>query len=119
MCFNITRCRRGLFPCATRSRADMNRRQFLYCHACNAAHHVTPFDTAPTFEIEGADVREVFQDDRRDLMERHSGHRLGELISAGEVLQESGGISDPMRVNYIEVTNGHEVLLIRSSRKSI
>jgi len=52
-------------------------------------------------------------------MEWHSGHRIGELISAGEVFQESGEISDPMRVNYIEVTNGREVLLIRSSRKSI
>ena len=98
---------------------SLGKRRFLYCHDCNAVHHVTPFDSAPVFEFDGMEIRELPQDDRRNFMDRHSGHRIGELISVGEKTGEAGALVDPMRINYIEATDGQEAFVLRSVRKQI
>jgi hypothetical protein len=98
----------------------MPNRRFLYCRDCNAIHRVTVFDTAPFFEIDGLNVREVPQDDRRDFLNLHLGHRIGELNSIGEIRDEGDdGNVDPMKVSYVEVTDGREIFIVRSSRRSI
>lgn len=96
----------------------MSNRRFLYCVECNAVHHVTAFDTVPLFVIEGGEIREVPRDDRLQFMAGHVGHAMQELVSIDDP-GEAGSDSDPMKVRYVEVTNGRELLTLRCFRKSI
>jgi hypothetical protein len=97
----------------------MSNQRFLYCHNCNAVHHVTPYHTAPIFEIDGIEIQEIPRDDCREFLDRHSGHRIGELIGTDEEHREQGRFVDPMRVNHFGVTDGRETFLVRSFRTSI
>jgi hypothetical protein len=97
----------------------VTNRRFLYCRDCNAVHHVTPFDTAPSYERVGLAIRETPRDDRGQFMDRHSGHRIGDLISVAESCPQGGQSADPMKVTYIEVTDGRESFVLRSFRSSI
>lgn len=96
-----------------------SRLPFLYCYNCNAVHRITAFDTPPVFEIDGLNVREIPQDDRRDFMNLHLGHRIGELTSFSETQSKGDEIVDPMKVSYVDVTDGREILVVRSFRRSI
>ncbi len=82
------------------SLSNRNRR-FLYCHDCNAVHRVTPFDSAPVYETDGAELREIPRDDRRDFCDRHVGHGMGELIAIDDRRREPDGFVEPMTVNKI------------------
>lgn len=97
----------------------MSNQHFLHCLDCNAVHHVTPFDTAPEFESDGAEFRELPRDDRGTFLDAHFDHRIGELISVdgNRGGPEAGG--DPMTVRFIEVTDGREFFVIRASRRTI
>jgi hypothetical protein len=97
----------------------MSDRRFLYCIDCNAVHHVTPFDTAPIFVSDGLQIRELPQDDRRNFIDRHFGHRINELISVAETRDVSGDSVDLMKEAYIETTDGKASFVLRSFRKSI
>jgi hypothetical protein len=97
----------------------MSNQRFLYCHDCNAVHHVTPYDTAPIFLSDGIEIKEIQQDDRRDFLDCHSGHKIGELISLEEQGRDNDAIVDPMKVNQARVTDGRETFVVRSFRTSI
>jgi hypothetical protein len=93
--------------------------QFLYCRICNEVHHVTPFDTAPINDLEGMAVREIFIDDRRQFIDRHFDHEVEKLRSVTANHFPIGRLIDPMKVGYVEVTNGKEFFILRISRTSI
>jgi len=97
----------------------VSNRRFLYCRDCNAVHHVTPFDTAPAFEIDGGNIREVPQDDRRIFIERHFRHRVDELRSIDATGDEPGEIVDVMKETRFEATDGQAFFVLRSFRISI
>jgi hypothetical protein len=96
--------------------------KFLWCRKCDAVHHVTSWDRAPQYSynnyIDG-ELDEIPADDWRAFMKQHEGHRLEPLKAVGEKYFCEGSMSDPMGVAYIKVTNGHDHLLLRQSRKSI
>ena len=52
-------------------------------------------------------------------MKQHEGHRLEPLTASGEKYFCQGQMSDPMGVAYIEVTNGHDHMLLGQSREDI
>jgi hypothetical protein len=93
--------------------------QFLYCRICNEVHHVTPFDSAPIYDLEGMTVRETFIDDRREFIYRHFDHEIEKLRSVTGNHFLIGRLIDPMKVGYVEVTNGKEFFILRISRSSI
>jgi hypothetical protein len=93
--------------------------RYICCRNCNEVHHVTPFDKAPEYIWDDGEAKEIPRDDWRDFMHRHAGHRLEALRSVAENCVVSGEAADPMKVDYIEVTNGHDLFLIRSHRKNI
>ena len=93
--------------------------QFLYCRSCHEVHRLTPFDRAPIYLLEGMIVREIFTDDRRQFVDRHRGHEIEELKSVAEDRFPIGRPSDPMKVDYVEVTNGHSVFILKVSRTNI
>ena len=93
--------------------------QFLYCRICHEVHHLTPFDRAPTYQLEGMTVREIFTDDRRQFVDRHFGHEIEALKSVAENRFSIGRPVDPMKVGYIEVTNGRVSFILRVSRSNI
>jgi hypothetical protein len=97
----------------------MSGDRFLYCCNCNQVHHVSPFDQAPIFEREGAEIQEIPADDRQRFTERHSGHVLQELFSIGEKQYPSSKVNDPMADSYLPVSNGRENLILRCFRRSI
>lgn len=97
----------------------MSGRRYLHCRDCNAVHHVTPFDTAPLFIIDGDQVREIPRDDRRQFLERHSSHAIHELVAIDEERGANSDFTDPMKARYIEVIDGREFLTLRVFRESI
>jgi len=97
----------------------MNEDRFLYCRICNDVHHITPFDHAPIYDLEDMTVRETATDDRRSFLDHHSDHGIEALISRTERHFYSGQFVDPMKVGYVEVTNGQESFILRVSRRTI
>lgn len=97
----------------------MSEDRFLYCRDCNAVHHLTPFDNAPVYEFQDRTVREIRADDRRSFLKRHTGHRLEELTSLIEEHFRSAQFFDPMKIGYIEASNGTESFILRSSRRTV
>ena len=93
--------------------------RFLYCRNCNEAHHVTPFDRAPIYNLQEMSVEETFIDDRRQFVDRHAGHEMEELKSVAANYYYSGRSIDPMKVGYVEVTNGTRSYRLRASRETI
>jgi hypothetical protein len=93
--------------------------RFLYCRICNEVHHVTPFDSAPMYDLEGTTVREIVIDDRRQFLDRHDDHGIEKLRGVTENYFSVGRLIDPMQVGYVEVTNGKEFFILRISRKTI
>ena len=93
--------------------------RFLYCRLCNEVHHVTPFDRAPIYHVDGTTVREIVVDDRRDFLDKHDDHEIEKLSSVTENYCSVGHFADPMRVGYVEVTNGKRCFILRISRNSI
>jgi hypothetical protein len=93
--------------------------QFLYCRICNEVHHVTPFDSAPRYDLQGLTVREIFTDDRRQFIDRHFDHEIEKLRRVTGNHFTIGRLIDPMKVGYVEVTNGKEFFILRISRSSI
>ena len=97
----------------------MGSEKFIRCCVCDAVHHVSPFDKAPTYTLEGETVEAQATDDWRLFMAQHAGHRLEPLRASGEKLFPGGRSGDPMGVGYIEVTNGQDRYVLRRARKSI
>ncbi len=52
-------------------------------------------------------------------MARHAGHKLEPMTATGNSYYPNGSAIDPMNARYIEISNGNEILLLRSSRSSI
>jgi hypothetical protein len=96
--------------------------KFLWCRKCDAVHHVTSWDRAPQYNYNNyidSELDEIPANDWHAFMKQHEGHRLEPLKAVGEKYFCEGSMSDPMGVAYIKVTNGHDHLLLRQSRKSI
>lgn len=97
----------------------MGQEKYIWCRDCNEVHHVSPFDKAPAYALVQGVEHEYPMDDWRAFMRRHAGHKLEGLKSAGEKYSPSGGPMDPTKEAYVEVTNGQDRFVIRSSRGSI
>ena len=93
--------------------------RYIWCRNCGAIHHVTPFDRAPMYALNGGEVVETPANDWREFMARHNGHRLESLTATGSDYYPSGSAADPMSVRYFEVSNGSDTLLLRRTRVSI
>jgi len=97
----------------------MDREKFIRCCVCDAIHHVSTFDKAPTYVFLRDEVESLATDDWRLFMAQHAGHRLEPLKASGEKLWSDGSPPDPMSVVYFEVTNGQDRYVLRRARKSI
>ncbi|HEY7319173.1 MAG TPA: hypothetical protein VIE89_16535 [Candidatus Binatia bacterium] len=93
--------------------------RFLYCRTCKEAHHITPFDNAPIYYLEGTTLREIAIDDRRQFLDKHDDHGIEKLNSVTEDRFSLGRAMDPMKAGYVEVTNGKDFFILRISRKTI
>lgn len=97
----------------------MGSEKFIHCCVCDAVHHVSSFDKAPTYRLVGGAVEAQATDDWRLFMAQHAGHRLEPLRASGEKLLPDGSSIDPMSESYLEVTNGQDRYVVRRARKSI
>lgn len=97
----------------------MVEERYIWCRNCNAVHHVNLFDKAPAYLSSHGLEKEFPMDDWRAFMQRHAGHRIEGLKGIGEKCLPVGCPMDPMSVGYIEVTDGQNRFVIRSSRKNI
>jgi hypothetical protein len=97
----------------------MGSEKFIHCCVCDAVHHISPFDKAPTYVLVGGKVEAQATDDWRLFMAQHAGHRLEPLQASGEKLLPDSSSIDPTSVGYIEVTNGHDRYVVRRARKNI
>ena len=97
----------------------MAEQRYIWCRECDKLHHVTRFDGASAYVMEGGEERELSRDDGRAFLERHAGHPLETLRENGEKCFPVGAAGDPMRVGYVEATDGRESFVIRSFRRTI
>jgi hypothetical protein len=97
----------------------MDNRKFIRCRTCDAVHHVTVLDKAPSHAHLMDETKEISRDDWRAFIDQHAGHDLEELKPLGEQYFLNGLSSDPMAVAYLKVTNGYRDFLLRRSRRSI
>lgn len=79
--------------------------RFLACRTCLRLTRVAP-DLPP-------------DDDEPPFETAHAGHRLEPVTRLGDAFLSDRPAWDPMATTYIEVTNGSEVLLVRSGRRSV
>ncbi len=77
------------------------------------------FDKVPEYIVDQREEIEVPMDDWGVFMKRHAGHKLQALRSIGERYFPNGESLDPMIVEYIEVTNGKDWYVVRSSRERV
>ena len=97
----------------------MAEQRYIRCRECDKLHHITRFDGAPAYVMEGREEREISRDDGHAFLESHAGHPLETLREVGEKCFPVGAAGDPMRVGYVEATNGRESFVIRSFRRTI
>ena len=97
----------------------MGHDRFLYCRDCNEAHKATPFDQAPIYDVQGARVREIPTDDRRQFTGRHAGHGIEELSSVTEDWLNPQGTIDPMAESFLIAANDSDFVVLHRSRRSI
>jgi hypothetical protein len=93
--------------------------KFIWCRNCDAIHHVSRFDNAPTYSLVENEAHAHPANDWRCFMEEHADHRLESLRAISAKHFPRGSSFDPMNVGYLEVSNGRECLLLRQTRKSI
>ena len=96
----------------------MGNGKYIWCRNCEAIHHVSSFDRAPSYQIASGEIHEIPANDWRDFMGQHAGHKLEPLTATGNNYFP-GGSTDPMAAVYIEASNGSETLVLRLSRGSI
>ena len=78
---------------------------FLACRTCQSLQRIRP-ELPPDEEEPPFDVR-------------HAGHRLEPLRRIGDAFLSDKPVWDPMATTDFEVTNGSEVLIVRSGRRSV
>jgi hypothetical protein len=92
---------------------------FLWCRPCNEIHHLTRFDTAPEYVFNGKEVKEIARDDLAEFSKRHTGHEIKTLQRQEEADCSDERPVDPMREEYISVTDGQKSFVLRRFRLSI
>ena len=89
--------------------------KFLWCPSCNELHQVSHLDRVSVTSASVADLRPRPPETSKNFVKQHSSHILETLQGMGE----RGALRDPprdlKRVEYIEVTNGRDWFVIRSS----
>jgi hypothetical protein len=91
------------------------------CIDCNVIYALTPFDRSPeySFASDTGLCHEIEKNDAADLECVHRGHRSEQLRIVENSLYSEGAYFDPLRVTYIEATNGKRTFLVKRWRKTI
>ena len=95
--------------------------KLIHCIECNTICNITPFDQSPKFNDTGTPDKyhEIEMNDFADFLRKHRGHRKETLSILENSLYSEGAYSDPMRITYLEATNGRETFLMKRWRNSI
>lgn len=80
--------------------------RFLACRTCLELERIHP-DLVTS------------EDDEPPFAVRHAGHRLEPLVRRGDAFLSDKPVWDPTATTYFEVTNGSEIFMVRSGRRSI
>jgi hypothetical protein len=96
-------------------------KKLLRCADCNVIYEITPFDQCPEYAVSGdaGEYHEIRKNDLADFERSHRGHRQEHLSVVEGSQYSEGAYFDPLRVTYLEVTNGKEVFLVKRWRKTI
>ena len=93
--------------------------RFLCCHKCSEVHHITEFDQVPIYELQGAAIKEQPMDDRLAFLERPANHPIEELAAVVHTKMPGSQSIDPMKIRYLEVSDGRARFVVRAFRQSI
>ncbi len=83
--------------------------RFLACRTCLAAEQIYPEPPSEPGEPSPSLL----------LLTAHAGHALEIFTRLGEAYLSDRPLWDPLGTRYVEVTDGHQVCVIRSARESI
>lgn len=95
--------------------------KWIRCIECNEVAHVTDYDCSPEYqwdEVRG-EVIEKPVDDMRDFMIQHGHHTIEELSKVSDSFVSEGSYIEPLKVSYVEATNGKERFVIKKWRDDI
>jgi len=93
----------------------------LRCLQCNELFCPTRYDNYPSYDFDkktGA-LKEIKRNDLRDFKISHKGHRIEELQVINGSFYSNYAYWEPVREDYIQVTNGSKVYTVRRWRKYI
>lgn len=95
--------------------------KWIRCIECNAVAHVTDFDCYPQYQCDEHldEVVEKPMDDRKDFMMQHRHHRMEELSKINGSFISESPYAEPLKVSYVEATNGNERFVIKTWRDDI
>jgi len=81
---------------------------------------LTEYDSCPVYLVkdENFEVMEIARDDRKEFLERHSGHKIGYLEKLDEEVNADNCFFDSKRESIFKATDGKLTYLIRAWRKS-
>jgi len=91
------------------------------CLQCNEIFCPTRYDTYPSYDIDvgNGTLKEVKRDDFSDFKITHKGHKIEELQVIKGSFCSHYAYWEPVREDYLQVTDGFEVYTIRRWRKHI
>ena len=93
----------------------------LRCLQCNELFRPTEYDSKPAFHFdeESGLIMETEMDDLRDFMKEHEGHDIAELQMIQGSFCSHYAYWEPIREDYLQVTDGARVYTIKRWRNDI
>jgi len=92
----------------------------LRCLQCNELFYPTPYDFYPSYEFEDKDIlKEIKHNDLGDFKNYHNGHKIEELQVVNGSFFSHYAYWEPVREDYLQITDGSEFYTVRRWRKYI
>jgi len=106
---------------ATEDIKEVRNGAILRCLHCNELFRPTEYDSKPAFHFddESGLIMETEMDDLRAFMKEHEGHKIVELHMIDGSLCSHYAYWEPIREDYLQVTDGVRVYTIKRWRSDI
>jgi hypothetical protein len=91
------------------------------CVECNQVAHITDYDCSPQYLCDGylEEITEKPMDDTEHFMVQHKDHKIEDLMVIKDSFISEGRYGEPLKVSYLEATNGKERFVIKGWREDI
>lgn len=114
-----------VFQCKKKFELDKEgktmKQKLIRCKKCDKIFKMTSHDKSPEYKYDedNDELIEIMKNDRKQFLQEHKGHPKEELTIIKDSYVSEYSYGEPIRVHYIEATNGRERFVIKVWRKKI